>query len=164
MLPAVRTAMRELEPNLPRIRHRHARRARASRQSGSLVPDGAAGGVRRAWAVARVDWRLCDDRLMDGSTTAGARRAGGAWSAAAGADAARDAWHAVARRSRARAGVLIASGAGRALEASLFGVQPHDPATLAAAAATMLVASGVAAYVPARRALKVDPVQELTAE
>ena len=58
----------------------------------------------------------------------------------------------------------IASAAGRALEASLFGVQPHDLATLAAAAATMLMASGIAVYVPARRALKVDPVEELTAE
>ena len=61
-------------------------------------------------------------------------------------------------------GVLLALGAGRLLSAVLFEVEPHDPRTLASAAAVMLVVSVAAAFVPARRALTLDPVRELSTE
>jgi putative ABC transport system permease protein len=62
------------------------------------------------------------------------------------------------------AGLVIAFAAGRALDASLFGVGPHDPLTLAGASVAMLSISAVAAYLPARRALRLDPVREINAE
>ncbi|MGH9176823.1 MAG: FtsX-like permease family protein, partial [Vicinamibacterales bacterium] len=62
------------------------------------------------------------------------------------------------------AGVLMALGAGRILGALLFGVAPHDPRTLASAAAAILIVSVAAAYFPARRALRLDPVRELSTE
>jgi putative ABC transport system permease protein len=61
-------------------------------------------------------------------------------------------------------GTLMAIAAGRLLGALLFGVAPHDPRTMMMAATAMLVASLLAAYLPARRALRLDPVRELSAE
>jgi ABC-type lipoprotein release transport system permease subunit len=40
----------------------------------------------------------------------------------------------------------------------LFGVSPVDPLTLTAAAATLLGATLLACYLPARRAAAVDPL------
>jgi putative ABC transport system permease protein len=52
----------------------------------------------------------------------------------------------------------------RFLEALLFGVRPNDPATLAAVAGVFLGVALLAAYVPARRAARVDPIVALRAE
>ena len=52
----------------------------------------------------------------------------------------------------------------RFLEALLFGVRPHDPATLAGVAGLFLGVALIAAYVPARRAARVDPGVALRAE
>jgi putative ABC transport system permease protein len=46
----------------------------------------------------------------------------------------------------------------------LYGLQPSDPATLAMAAAVLAVIAIVAAYVPAWRAARVDPVVALRSE
>jgi predicted permease len=61
-------------------------------------------------------------------------------------------------------GIVLAFLAGQALEATLFGIAPHDPGTLAGAGIAMLAVSGIAAYLPARRALRLDPVREISAE
>jgi putative ABC transport system permease protein len=52
----------------------------------------------------------------------------------------------------------------RFLEALLFGVRSHDPATLAGVAGVFLSVALVAAYIPARRAARVDPIVALRAE
>ena len=62
------------------------------------------------------------------------------------------------------AGVVLALVAGRALRAILFGVGPNDPAALAISAALMLLVAIVAAWLPARRALRIDPVEQLRAD
>ena len=62
------------------------------------------------------------------------------------------------------AGVVLALVAGRALRAILFGVAPNDPAALAMSAALMLVVASIAAWLPARRALRIDPVEQLRAD
>ena len=49
-------------------------------------------------------------------------------------------------------------------ESQLYQVDTNDPATLAAAATTVLLAALVAAYLPARRASRVDPIIVLRAE
>ncbi|HUL75052.1 MAG TPA: hypothetical protein VLT86_18205 [Vicinamibacterales bacterium] len=46
----------------------------------------------------------------------------------------------------------------------LFGVSPLDPASFAAAGATMLTVGLIAASVPAMRAARVDPTSTLRAE
>ena len=61
-------------------------------------------------------------------------------------------------------GVVGAVVVGRLLASQLFGVSPIDPASIGAAAA-VLVAIGVgAAYAPARRAARIDPVEALRSE
>jgi putative ABC transport system permease protein len=46
----------------------------------------------------------------------------------------------------------------------LFEVQPHDPAALLGAAALLVGAGLLAAWIPARRASKVDPMVVLRCE
>jgi len=53
---------------------------------------------------------------------------------------------------------------GRFLESMLYQIKPTDPMTLAAAPAVLLVVSTLACYVPARRAMNVDPMRALRYE
>ncbi len=65
-------------------------------------------------------------------------------------------------------GVVLGIGgslaATRLIESMLFGLEPNDPATILAAIAVMLVVSAVAAYLPARRASRVNPIIALRHE
>jgi ABC-type antimicrobial peptide transport system permease subunit len=61
-------------------------------------------------------------------------------------------------------GVVGALAATRFLQTFLFGVSALDPLTFGATIALLLLVTGAAAYVPARRAAKVDPVDTLRAE
>ena len=58
-------------------------------------------------------------------------------------------------------GIAGAAAGTRAIESLLYGLPARDPATLAGAAAMMLAVSAVAAYLPARRASRVDPLVAL---
>lgn len=58
-------------------------------------------------------------------------------------------------------GVAIALGAGQLIASLLYGVPPRDPLTLAAAAFVMVGICAIAAYLPARRASRVDPMTAL---
>jgi ABC-type antimicrobial peptide transport system permease subunit len=46
----------------------------------------------------------------------------------------------------------------------LFGLTPTDPSTAAVAIGLLVLAGGIAAYLPARRAMKVDPLIALRYE
>jgi putative ABC transport system permease protein len=65
-------------------------------------------------------------------------------------------------------GVLLGlSGAAvvsRAIAALLFGVSSFDPVTYASVAALLICVSGIACFLPARRAVSVNPVEALRAE
>ena len=61
-------------------------------------------------------------------------------------------------------GLAMGMAGGRASTTLLFGVQPGDPATLAAAAALLGLVAIAACYLPARRASRVDPVIALAEE
>jgi ABC-type antimicrobial peptide transport system permease subunit len=64
----------------------------------------------------------------------------------------------------AAAGLAAAFGAVRLVQSQLFGVQPHDPAALAGATALLLAMALAAAYLPARRASRIDPLTALRHE
>ncbi|MGB9465256.1 MAG: FtsX-like permease family protein [Candidatus Acidiferrum sp.] len=55
-------------------------------------------------------------------------------------------------------GAAGALGATRVLTSELYGVTPTDPATFSAAIALMLLVGGFACWIPARRAMRVDPM------
>ena len=61
-------------------------------------------------------------------------------------------------------GLVVALGATRVLTALLHGVSPHDPATLAAAALTLLTTSAAAGAGPAWRATRTNLMRSLQAE
>jgi len=61
-------------------------------------------------------------------------------------------------------GAPIAYASSRLVESFLFGVKPNDPASLAAAIATLVIAALVAGYAPARRASRIDPMAALRHE
>ena len=61
-------------------------------------------------------------------------------------------------------GLFGAWAASRTFESYLFGVTPTDPTTLTTVAVLFIVIALLAGYLPARRALKVDPVVALRAE
>lgn len=58
-------------------------------------------------------------------------------------------------------GLLAALGLSQLVESMLFSVEPTDPASYAATAALLLVIAAVACYIPARRAMRVDPMVTL---
>ncbi len=62
------------------------------------------------------------------------------------------------------AGLAAALAATRLLTSLLFDLSPTDPWVLAGVAVLMLAIAGAACYVPARRVLRVDPVEALRAE
>jgi ABC-type antimicrobial peptide transport system permease subunit len=74
------------------------------------------------------------------------------------------------RRGLVVVGIGVAIGLGGALgftrlmESLLFGISPLDPITFAAMPILLAVAAMLASYLPARRAVKVDPVETLRAE
>ena len=59
------------------------------------------------------------------------------------------------------AGVLSSLALGRLLNSLLFGVGAGDPLTIAAVAVLLIVVAIAAAYIPARRATRVDPITAL---
>lgn len=61
-------------------------------------------------------------------------------------------------------GLAAAAGLMHLMSALLFGVAAVDPLTYAAVSALLICAAGLASYIPARRAMSVDPVQALRAE
>ena len=61
-------------------------------------------------------------------------------------------------------GVAGSIAASRFLQALLYEITPTDPLTIATAAALLMVVALAACVIPARRAMRVDPVVALRAE
>jgi ABC-type antimicrobial peptide transport system permease subunit len=61
-------------------------------------------------------------------------------------------------------GLGISVATSRALQSLLYGVRPADTLTFAATGASMLAAALVAAWLPARRATRLDPVAAIRSE
>jgi putative ABC transport system permease protein len=61
-------------------------------------------------------------------------------------------------------GVAAAAAASRLLSGLLFGISPHDPLTFVALPAGLLIVALLASWIPARRALAVEPSTALRGE
>ena len=61
-------------------------------------------------------------------------------------------------------GLAAAVGATRLLEGLLYSISATDPAVYGVLAAVLLIIAALACYIPARRAMRVDPMAALRAE
>ncbi len=62
------------------------------------------------------------------------------------------------------AGLIVALAGARLLSALLFQVSPTDPPSIAVSVLVLLFVAVVAAYIPARRATQIDPVDALRSD
>ncbi|HXO39272.1 MAG TPA: FtsX-like permease family protein [Candidatus Acidoferrum sp.] len=58
-------------------------------------------------------------------------------------------------------GIIAALGLTRLMRSMLYGIRPTDPLTFVSVAALLGAIAMFACYVPARRAMKVDPMEAL---
>jgi putative ABC transport system permease protein len=61
-------------------------------------------------------------------------------------------------------GIALAVASARLMKSLLYGVTSTDPLTLAAASLALLAVALLASYIPARRAIKIDPIVTLRYE
>jgi putative ABC transport system permease protein len=61
-------------------------------------------------------------------------------------------------------GLAASLALARFIRSQLFGVQPSDPLTLVSVLVLMTFVAAAAAYLPARRAARIDPVSALRAQ
>jgi ABC-type antimicrobial peptide transport system permease subunit len=61
-------------------------------------------------------------------------------------------------------GLATSLAAGRLVASLLYGIKPNDPLQLAVAVLILACATAVAAYLPARRAARLDPMAALREE
>ncbi len=161
LAPAVRDLMRRLDPGVPLVRIRTmddiVGQATAPTRS-SMVLVGAFAGVALALAIVGV-FGVLSYTVTQQTPEFGIRMA-------LGASAQRVLWL-VMGRGMVPVAIGVALGVGGALALSrfvrglLFGVTPTDPVTLGAVTLVLVATAATAAYVPARRATRVDPVRVL---
>jgi predicted permease len=163
-IPAVREAVRAVDPNVPIINlttqqaevENRFQQERLFAQAGTVF-----GGL--ALLVASVGlFGLMSYSAARRTNEIGIRMALGAARA--------DVLQLVMRESMTLVLAGVVLGLGGAIAGSrpianlLFGLAPADPMTIVAAIVVMLVLSSVAAYLPARRASRVDPIVALRYE
>lgn len=162
--PAVREVLRRLDPGVPLIRVRTMNdilgRATAPARS-SMVLVGVFAGVAMALALIGV-FGVLSYTVTQQTAEFGIRMA-------LGASARRVHWLVLGRGMvPVAAGIAIGIAGAFALrpfmQTLLFGVAPTDPVTLVAVAALLLLTAAAAAYLPARRATRVDPLRVLRHE
>ena len=61
-------------------------------------------------------------------------------------------------------GLIASYGIGRVMESLLFGVKASDPFVFVAAAGLLIIVAGLAGWLPARSAARVDPMVALRYE
>jgi ABC-type antimicrobial peptide transport system permease subunit len=61
-------------------------------------------------------------------------------------------------------GLPVALALSRLIRAEFYGIEPYDPLTVVGTAILMIAVAALAAWIPARRAAKIDPMEALRYE
>ena len=121
--------------------------------------------VRRPRHAAGGDRPLRRDRVLGGAAHARDRRAHGAWRQARRRAVDGDAAGLRDRRDRTRAPARCSPPPRRRrCGGLLYGITPFDPIAWGLALTAMIAAAALANFVPARRAMRVDPMTALRTE
>jgi putative ABC transport system permease protein len=164
VVPAVRRALFDLDPVLPVYAVATVRQLMSERLAESrLYSNGAVAFAATALLLAVIGLY----GVM--AYSVGSRTQEWGIRMALGADAPEIIRHVVRSGFKLTAVGVVAGTAGawlasRSLRTLLFGVTPNDPATLLGVAMLFFVVAGIACYVPARRASRVDPMVALRHE
>jgi ABC-type antimicrobial peptide transport system permease subunit len=156
---AVEAVVRDLDPNLPvtEIGTQTAGPGDLARERvyaqiltffGALAL-GLAIGLSASW---RIRWLSAPTRSVESPSARGATWSG--WSSC----------RVYASRARAVLGLGAALALGRTVASLVYGIPASDPVTLAAVSLLLLSIAALAAFVPARRAARVDPIVALRTE
>jgi predicted permease len=164
IVPAVRQIFREIDPNIPLVNVHSLGRLRSLRTvgiqfvAGLIATFAAIGLFLSAIGIYGVMAYAVNQRTRE----IGVRMALGA--------TAREVMGMTLRNAVALAGagiaigLVAAFGLGKLLAANLFGVVQLDVVTFAVFASVLAIVAVVAGSVPARRAMRVDPISALRAE
>jgi len=164
VVPAVRSVVEEMDPKIPLaavLPLRDVWRASLERERFILVLLGTFGVVALLLATVGV-YGVTAQVMRRRTREIGIRMALGA--------AARDVFLMVLRQGAVLVGGGIVLGLGasllasRVLTAFLYGIEPNDPRTLISVVALLGTVALAACYLPARKAMTVDPVRSLQAE
>ena len=163
-LPAVRTALRNLEPGVVM----HGARTMSDYASASIAITALAMRLLAGFAiVALVLAAIGIYGVMAYSVRRRSREIGTRVALGAGRG---DIVGMVMREGAVLTGIGVIGGlaiglfAARSLSAVLYGVPPADPVSLVAASVVLTLTGLAACYVPARRASRIDPARTLIAE
>lgn len=61
-------------------------------------------------------------------------------------------------------GIAVALAASNLVAKMIFGIGTRDAFTMVLAGSTLLISAAIAAYIPARRASRIDPLESLRSE
>jgi ABC-type lipoprotein release transport system permease subunit len=160
-IPAIREAVRRSEPGLvvDRVEAMDARVSGDVRRERVVAYLAASFAALALFLASLGLYGVLSYAVTSRTQEIGIRMSLGARSQEIGRLVMRDAWRMVAVGVLAGLGAALATG--RLLDALLVGVTASDPFTYAIVLATLALSTLVAAYLPARRATRVDPLQAL---
>ncbi len=164
LIPALRSAAHDVDPDLglwsPRTMDELLDEPLAQPRLGALLMSSF--GLVALLLAAIGLYGVMASLVRDQTREIGIRIALGATPARVRSDVLRRA--AIVTSVGAVVGLVAASATSRLLAALLFQVSPTDPVALGGACVVLLAVGALAAYVPARRATRIDPVQALRAD
>jgi predicted permease len=164
LLPSLRDAVRSVDANLPLLDVRtQDEQIAASMQQERIFADLTGGFGVLALLLACIGiYGIMAYAVSQRTNEIGIRMALGAQPGRVLRMVFREAWWIAAIGVAAGLGGALALG--RLIAAMLYGLRPWDPATLAGAAALLIVVALGASWIPARRAAGVDPMRALRHE